>query len=47
MIVATRSPVPSTTHASILGRKKMDDRLINAVILPLAIIQTMGIAECF
>jgi hypothetical protein len=28
MIVAARSPVPSTTHASTLGRKKMEDRLI-------------------
>jgi hypothetical protein len=29
MIVAARSPVPSTTHASVLGRKKTDDRLSN------------------
>jgi hypothetical protein len=29
MIVAARRPVPSTTHASVLGRKKMEDRLIN------------------
>ena len=29
MIVAARSPVPSTTEASIRGRKKMDARLID------------------
>jgi len=28
MIVAARSPVPSTTHGSTLGRKKIEDRLI-------------------
>lgn len=28
MTVAARSPAPSTTHASTLGRKKIEDRLI-------------------
>jgi len=28
MIVAARRPVPSTTHASTLGRKKIEDRFI-------------------
>src|SRR5512139_1060790 len=46
MIVAARSPVPSTTHASTLGRKKMDDRLINGSPA-IHGHQTMGILKMF
>jgi hypothetical protein len=46
MIVAARSPVPSTTHASILGRKKMDDRLTNGSPA-IHGHQTMGILKMF
>ena len=46
MIVAARSPVPSTPHASVLGRKKMDDRLISGRP-PIHGHQTMGILKMF
>ena len=46
MIVAARRPVPSTTPASVLGRKKMDERLINGSPA-IHGHQTMGVLNMF